>query len=365
MAVLNTYSQAGNREDLIDVVTRIAFEDTPFLSSLPKKRATGTYHEWVKETLDAPTDNAQVEGSTYTFGTLTPRTRLGNYCQISRKTGSVSETQEAVLKAGVKSEYQRQVEKAMKELARDMERALWQGSLNAGSATVARRLGGVMYWISTHRVVNSTATSVTGTAQAGAANTITVAIGQGATAAANTSHILITGGTGAGQYRRVTAVAGDVLTVNDNWNVVPDATSTYTLYNGGVALTDTSLNDAIQAARDAGGKVDKVFVDGKTKRAISGFAQGIRRVASDSKTLTASIDVYDSDFGPVNIQYDPWAPIGAPVCIDSKTWGLATLRPVKVEQTAKVGSSKDFAIEAEYTLEALGEEANAVVLAAA
>jgi len=45
MAVLSSYTQSGNREDLIDVVTRVAVEETPFLSSIAKTKATGTLHE--------------------------------------------------------------------------------------------------------------------------------------------------------------------------------------------------------------------------------------------------------------------------------------------------------------------------------
>lgn len=42
--------------------------------------------------------------------------------------------------------------------------------------------------------------------------------------------IRITGGTGSGQYRRIIANSGTVITLDFNWATVPDATSTYEIY---------------------------------------------------------------------------------------------------------------------------------------
>jgi len=369
MAILDAFTQLGNREDLIDVVTRVAVEETPFLSSIGKKKATGVLHEWMTETLDTPADNAQIEGSAAAFGTLTPRVRLGNYCQISRKTGSISKTQEVVSKAGVASEYAHQLKKATTELARDIERAHWQGVKVAGaSAATARRSGGVFYWASTNRtsLTNQAGADLTGTAQAGGASTITLAVGQGASTTSG-DHILITGGTGQGQYRVQTgAAAGDVITVTEAWDVVPDATSTYIVFTVPVALSanETLFNTAVQAAKDAGGNPNAVYVSGFQKRGISSYGQGIRRVASDSKTLVNSIDIYDSDFGPLAIKYDRWTPQGTAAVMDEKMWNTAFLRPIMSEELARVGSSRDFMIEGEFTLESLGENASALVLGA-
>jgi lysophospholipase L1-like esterase len=73
-----------------------------------------------------------------------------------------------------------------------------------------------------------------GTAQAGAESTITLASGASATnsiySSANRNNwIWITGGTGAGQVRRITGYVGatKVATVDVAWVTVPDSTSTY------------------------------------------------------------------------------------------------------------------------------------------
>lgn len=41
--------------------------------------------------------------------------------------------------------------------------------------------------------------------------------------------IVITGGTGAGQVRRIASNTGTVMTVTEDWDTVPDATSTYAI----------------------------------------------------------------------------------------------------------------------------------------
>lgn len=74
-----------------------------------------------------------------------------------------------------------------------------------------------------------------GTAQAGAASSITLA----AAASATTDYyklatVTITGGTGSGQARTITAYNGTtkVATVSSAWTTPPDATSTYTISAG-------------------------------------------------------------------------------------------------------------------------------------
>lgn len=71
------------------------------------------------------------------------------------------------------------------------------------------------------------ATALTGTAQAGAATTITLAAGAPATLSGNT--ITLTGGTGSGQTRIIASYDGGtrVATVTQEWDTIPDNTSQY------------------------------------------------------------------------------------------------------------------------------------------
>lgn len=71
---------------------------------------------------------------------------------------------------------------------------------------------------------------VTGTAQAGAAATITLASGSSATNGFyNTYSVVITGGTGSGQVRQIASYVGatKVATMASVWSIAPDSTSTY------------------------------------------------------------------------------------------------------------------------------------------
>ena len=97
----------------------------------------------------------------------------------------------------------------------------------------------------TYKVQDSPPAHV-GTATAGAAGTIT-----DSNAACGTSDelvgawVIITGGTGSGQSRRITAHNATVLTVGGaNWTVTPDATSVYEVF-GSVAIHTYTLSDSI------------------------------------------------------------------------------------------------------------------------
>jgi len=365
MAVLQTYNQtAGNREDLIPVITMISPHDTPVTSALATKKATGMSHDWMSDTLDPAVDNAVLEGADATFGALTPRVRQSNQIQNIRKTGLISDNQQAVLKAGVKDEYAYQLEKATKGIALDTERAFTQGSLTAGVVTAGQqtgvaRMGGLMYWLTTNRTDGATAAPNVGTATNGAATTITLAAGHGAVA--NQSYIYLTGGTGQGQYRLVTAVATNVVTVAA-WDVVPAAGTTYAVYVAPAALTETLVNDAFEKAFLQGGNPNTVLAPTKQKRAISGFGQNIRRMTSDGGSLTNSIDIYESDFGRHAIKTNRWMPAGSLAILETDQFSAAYLRPVKAEELARTGSARKFMIESAVTLEARAENSSALVL---
>ena len=154
-----TYEAIGNREDLIDIITDISPLETPMFSSFSKTKASGTYHEWQTDSLADAASNSVIEGTDVTSASATPTVRTGNYTQILRKDWRISDTQEAVDSAGRPSEYSYQMAKGMKELARDIEYALVNGTGAAGDATAGRELKGVLAWITTN--VNTGASAVT------------------------------------------------------------------------------------------------------------------------------------------------------------------------------------------------------------
>ena len=72
----------GQREDLIDKITRIDPTECPFFQGANKAGAEAIYHEWQVQELVAPAKNARrrVQGGVCQ---LKPTLRLGNYRQIA------------------------------------------------------------------------------------------------------------------------------------------------------------------------------------------------------------------------------------------------------------------------------------------
>ena len=152
----NTYEAVGNKEDVSDIITNIAPYDTPLYSRIGKTRATAVTHEWLEDELGEPIVNQQPEGYTYNTADVDPRKRQNNYTQIMHRGIQVTDTQEVVLKYGVRSEMAYQMQKALKELAFDCEKALIeQNSKILGNMSTARQFGGLPYWIVTNSFTNA------------------------------------------------------------------------------------------------------------------------------------------------------------------------------------------------------------------
>ena len=131
MAFSNTFdttnpgSAVSNREDLTDVLTILAPEETPVLSSASKKKSSATFTEWTVDALSAPVTTGVDEGADVTSFTdqFAGRARLGNYVQKFRRDFRVSDLQEAVDSVGPAKVAQAEA-KAIRELKRDVEATL-------------------------------------------------------------------------------------------------------------------------------------------------------------------------------------------------------------------------------------------------
>ena len=163
MATFVSYNNAnGNREDLLNIIVNITPTETPMLSGFGKGKAVATTHEWLQDSLGAVEINNVVEGSDATAGTMTARTRVLNYTQINRKVWQVSDTMEVIDKAGVSgSEYSYQLSKALKEIARDVEYSIVNGTGNAGNASTAREVKGVNAWLTSNTSTAGSARALT------------------------------------------------------------------------------------------------------------------------------------------------------------------------------------------------------------
>jgi hypothetical protein len=142
-----TYESIGNREDLSDVIYRIDPTETPFMSGIEKEKASAVNHEWQTQALAAVnTGNAQLEGDDAIADATTSTVRLGNVCQISRKTPRVTGTQRAVEHAGRDDEMAYQEMLKGLELKRDMEAILvgTNQAKAAGNDSIARTTASVL-----------------------------------------------------------------------------------------------------------------------------------------------------------------------------------------------------------------------------
>ena len=156
MAFSNTYdttnpgSAVSNREDLTDVLSILAPEETPILSSLNKQKANATFVEWTVDSLADPETAGIREGadvSTFT-DKFAGRARLGNYVQKFRRDFQVSDLQEAVDSVGPAKIAQAEA-KSIRELKRDIEKTLASANDRAveNGTDTAYALRGLGNWI--------------------------------------------------------------------------------------------------------------------------------------------------------------------------------------------------------------------------
>jgi len=298
----SSYDAIGNREDLMNIIYDVSPTNTPVLSALPRTKATATNHEWQTDSLAAASAaNAVIEGDDATTDTSTATTRLGNRTQILDKVAQVTGTQEAVSKAGRKSEMAYQMEKRMKELKRDIEAALTDnGAFVAGNDTTARELAGIPAWLTT-----------------------------------NTS---FGGGAGA-----------DPVTIGSTART--DGTQR--------AFTEDLLKAVLQDCYTNGGEPTLAIVGGFNKRKASEFTGNSTKIdKSEDKKLFAAIDVYVSDFGEVKFVPDRFSRARDCLLIDPEFASVAYLRPFETIDLAKTGDTVRKQILAELTLEMKNEAAH-------
>lgn len=314
-----TYDAVGNREELADRIYMITPEKTPFLSLIGRKDAKSVHPEWQTDTLATPdTDNNQPEGNEWTYDSVTPTTRVGNYTQISEKGIVISRTQESVDKAGRKSELAREIAKKGRELKIDMEAILLSNqaaSAGTGNGATNRKLAGFRAWLATNDSIGS------GGSSGSFANGI-----QGAA----------TNGT-----QR--------------------------------ALTKVLLDDVILSTANAGGEADVLMLSNYNKTVFSRILDDAdvvslrKEVKGGQATIVAAADAYQSDFGLITVVPNvQMTRAGATIArnvflIDPSMVALATLDDIAVRTPAKTGDAEKRVLNVEYTLMVANEAAHGVV----
>lgn len=253
------------------------------MSAIGTTEASAITHEWQTDSLAAAATNAQLEGDDVTFPAVVPTVRVSNTCQILSKQVIVSGTQDAISKAGRRSELAYQLSMRSKEHARDLEYALLNNaSAVSGNATTARQMKGVPGWITT----NTTAK----------------------------------------------------------------------------AAADISEDDIDSTCSDIwteGGEPNLALVGAHNKRTISAFTTGVtKNIDAEDKRLTRNIDVYESDFGVLQIVPDHFNPAATVNILDTELWAVAYLRRHQVNKLAKTGDASKRHMLCECTLQSKQEKGN-------
>jgi hypothetical protein len=311
-----TYDVTTIREDLQDAYISISPTETPFQASIGRKTVSNTYFEWPVVELAAPAANRVIEGEAAPGNDApTNAVRLGNYTQISDKVVEVSDTNEAVNGAADVQTLAKQVAFKLKELKRDMEVMLLSNvAANAGAAGTARATAGLPAYLTSN-------------------------VDRG--------------------------VGGANGTLSGTTSGFPDAAAT----DGTVrALTEQMLKDVIADCWDNGAEPSIVLCGSAVKQKISSTFTGSAtryRDISDKKVV-ASIDVYVSDFGDLQIVpsrfLETRTVAGRDVFVlDPNYARVAFLQNVKQQPLARTGHAERRMISAEYGLQVDTQKAHGII----
>lgn len=293
----------GNREDLVNVIYNTAPSDTPFTSAIEKVSASATLHEWQRDVIATPAANVRAEGADTAYVAIAPTQRLTNLCQISSKSFSISGTQEAVKKAGRKSEIRYQTVLQGKGLKKDMELAMIENPVTVTGAS--RQLRGL----------------------------------------------------------RGSLVTGSNFGVG---GVNPSFVGNTAPTDGTLrSYTEALLRAQVLSAYTNGGNCKMLMIAPAIKQVVSATFTGVgtKFIKGEARVLEAAYDVYKSDFGDFDIvpnrvmqrQREAYL-------IDDNLFALAILdgRDMQDEELAKIGDARNFEIRTEYTLESREERGSAV-----
>jgi hypothetical protein len=232
---------------------------------------------------------------------------VGNHTQISEKTLILSDTLEAIDKAGRKSELARLIAKFGKELKRDMEFIILraQGG-EAGNSTTAREIASLNAWLQTNTDFDATS---------GLDPTYT--------------------------------------------SGVPSAARTDS--SADRAFTETILKDVISSGFINGAEFSTLVVGPVNKAKVSAFAGiatrnfDLSNVSPRPTAIIASADVFVSDFGVLRVIPDRFQREQDAWLMDWEMISIRFLRPFRVQKLAKTGDADKRLLNVEWTLEVRNE----------
>jgi len=301
---LQTYQSANNAENVTDIVMMISPVDTPGLTLAKKTTAEATYTQWPIESLSAvDSANANIEGDDATVDASTTPTLVGNYTQLMDKVASVTTTQNAIKKYGVKNEMAKQMAKKSKELKRDMETTMFLNQARVvGLAGTAQKMRSMGSWLTTN-------------------------VSRGATGANGSATTAATDGT--------------------------QRNFTEALFKAVVVLNITNADE-----------LASVVMAGPANRAnLSSQLSGnsTRFYELKDGQLNASISVYRSDYGPLKLVMNRFQRERDMWFINPSYFGVRTLEPMQTVDLARTGLTEKKQLWTNWTLEVSNEAAHGVL----
>jgi hypothetical protein len=309
--IANTFTSfdaKGIREELANVISNIAPEETPFTSNVGSENVSNTFFEWQVDDLAAVDVTPVIDGDDVaSFDATTATVRVGNYTQIRRRSMIIADNLGFQDLAGRNDEVAYQLAKRGKEIKRDLE-TIYTGNTarSAGSASAGRVTAGLGAWIATN--VNK-----------------------------------------AGDGTNPTAVDGS------------DARNDGTQRD----FTEAMLKDVMQKAYTEGGNPSVLMVGPYNKTVVSGFAgiaaQRYQAPTDGPTTIIGAADVYLSDFGALTVVPNRFSRERDAWCLDTEYASIATLRPIQAVDLAKTGDAEKKMLICETGLKVSNEKAHGLI----
>ena len=309
--IANTFTSfdaKGIREELANVISNIAPEETPFTSNVGSENVSNTFFEWQLDDLSSVDVTPVIDGDDVaSFDATTATVRVGNYTQIRRRSMIIADNLGFQDLAGRNDEVAYQLAKRGKEIKRDLE-TIYTGNTarSAGSASAGRVTAGLGAWVATN--VNK-----------------------------------------AGDGTNPTAADGS------------DARNDGTKRD----FTEAMLKDVMQLAYKQGGNPSMLMVGPYNKTVVSGFAgiaaQRYQAPTDGPTTIIGAADVYLSDFGALTVVPNRFSRERDAWCLDTEYASVATLRPIQAVDLAKTGDAEKKMLICETGLKVSNEKAHGLI----
>ncbi|WIA99741.1 DUF5309 family protein [Curtobacterium sp. MCBA15_012] len=376
-----------NLPNFVGELFGVSPEDTPLLSAIGGltggEQTTSTTIEWQGYDLRDPDENRQrVEGAPAQPSENRVRFNVDNVVEIHQETVEVSYTKQAATgqRNGanidgtnpVTSELPWQVEKALKQVARDVEASFIRGRYNKpADNTDVRKTRGLLEAITTnvvnlgesHSALSAATDTITEASTTLSNDDKVVFTDTGASTAISRNRVYFVVGKASGSFKVAATKGGQPITVG---------TATVSLYKlDGDAPTKSAYDDVFQLAYDNGGIAEgetaTIMVGSSQKRNISNaYAANANNLVADRNVGGVNFQTLETDFGRMNIMLNRWVPADALVVLSMEQLTPRFLEiPGKghffQEDLAKIGASDRVQLYGEIGLEYGNEKAHAVL----